>query len=95
MARELAETGKLQTAISVPNAASAVYVTSDLRAQVITCSATIEAPEKEHAKTRANWLLRQLKDAPQTLQIQVGGPKKKDNGPVVSLEQALKNQRPL
>ena len=95
MARELADTGKLQTAISVPNAASAVYVTSDLRAQVITCSARIDAPEKEHAKTRANWLLRQLRDAPGTLQVQVNGPKKKDNGPVVSLEQALKKPEVL
>ena len=90
MAQELASSGKLETAISVPNAASAVYVTSDLRAQVITCSAKIDAPIKEHAKTRANWLLRQLKDAPSSLRIQVNGPKKKDAGPVVSLEQALK-----
>ena len=67
-----------------------MYVTSDLRAQVITCSAKIDAPIKEHAKTRANWLLHQLKDAPSSLRIQVNGPKKKDAGPVVSLEQALK-----
>jgi len=90
MAQELASTGKLEAAISIPNAASAVYVTADLRAQVISCAAKIDAPEKEHAKTRANWLLRQLTDAPGTLQIQVNGSRKKDAGPIVSLEDALK-----
>lgn len=91
MARELATTGKLQAAISIPNAASAVYITSDLRAQVITCSAVIDAPMAEHAKTRANWLLRQLKDSPRELQIKVNGSKSKETGPVVTLEQALKH----
>jgi hypothetical protein len=89
MATDLAEAGKLTAAISVPNAASAVFVTSDLRAQVISCSARIDAPLKERASTRANWLLRQLREAPGSLLIQVNGPRKKDCGPVVTLEQAL------
>jgi hypothetical protein len=95
MAEGLANTGKLESAISVPNAASAVFITSDLRAQVITCSARIDAPLKEHAKTRTNWLLRQLKDGPAPLQIQVCGTKKREIGPVITLEQALKKPESL
>jgi hypothetical protein len=42
---------------------------ADIRAQKVTCALTIDAPKEGRALTRVNWLLRQLKDAPDNLRI--------------------------
>ena len=45
-------------------------ITADLRSKINSCSIDIEAPKEGRSTTRVNWLLRQLKDAPENLIIE-------------------------
>lgn len=62
--------GTLQGAISIPNAVGPLVVTADLRAGVVTCHVEIAAPRDGRATTRVNWLLRQLRHAPDSTRIE-------------------------
>jgi hypothetical protein len=66
----LVSEGKMSGAIRIPNAVSPLTVTVDIRAGQIACSFSTSAPGEGKAKTRVNWLLRQLKDAPETLRVE-------------------------
>ena len=62
--------GKMSGAIRIPNAVSPLTVTVDIRAAQIACSFSTGAPGEGRPTTRVNWLLRQLKDAPDTLRVE-------------------------
>lgn len=62
--------GKMSGAIRIPNAVSPLTITVDIRAAQIACSFSTGAPAEGRQTTRVNWLLRQLKDAPDTLRIE-------------------------
>ncbi|MCP2637938.1 hypothetical protein K0817_015405 [Microbacterium sp. HD4P20] len=66
----LVNEGKMSGAIRIPNAVSPLTVTVDIRAAQITCSFSTAAPAEGRPTTRVNWLLRQLKDAPDTLRVE-------------------------
>ena len=66
----LVSEGKMSGAIRIPNAVSPLTVTVDIRAAQITCSFSTSAPAVGKPTTRVNWLLRQLKDAPDTLRVE-------------------------
>ncbi len=66
----LVNDGKMSGAIRIPNAVSPLTVTVDIRAGQIACSFSTGAPAEGRPTTRVNWLLRQLKDAPDTLRIE-------------------------
>jgi hypothetical protein len=66
----LVSEGKMSGAIRIPNAVSPLTVTVDIRAAQVTCSFSATAPGEGRPTTRVNWLLRQLKDAPDTLRIE-------------------------
>jgi hypothetical protein len=66
----LVSEGKMAGAIRIPNAVSPLTVTVDIRAAQITCSFSTSAPAEGRPTTRVNWLLRQLKDAPEILRIE-------------------------
>lgn len=66
----LVNDGKMSGAIRIPNAVSPLTVTVDIRAAQITCSFTTGAPAEGRPTTRVNWLLRQLKDAPDSLRVE-------------------------
>lgn len=52
---------QLTTTLVIPNAASDVDVTVDIKGRSLTCSMKLEAPkDKQSTKARLNWLLRQL-----------------------------------
>jgi hypothetical protein len=57
-------------AINIPNAVGPVVVTADLRAGLVTCHVDVAAPRDGRATTRVNWLLRQLRHAPDTTRIE-------------------------
>lgn len=68
----LCETGALEEALSIPNAASDILLTADLRARCIRISMKLNAPkDKKTSKARLNWLLKQLKDTEEDT-VQVG-----------------------
>lgn len=66
----LASAGTLAGAIRIPDTVGQLTVTADLRAGKVTCAVDVDAPREGRATTRVNWLLRQLKNAPETLRIE-------------------------
>jgi hypothetical protein len=66
----LVDTGILQGALEVPNAAAPIVVTADLRTGLVTCSISLNAPNTGRNTTRINWLTRQLTKAPDALLIE-------------------------
>jgi len=69
--KALVQTGKLEAAIRVPDAAGPLELEADLRSRQLTTGVEIQAPREGRPKTRVNWLLRQLREAPADLRIDV------------------------
>jgi hypothetical protein len=67
---QLAATGSMTAALRIPGAVGTLSVTADLRAARITCHIDVEAPREGRPTTRVNWLVRQLKDAPETVRLE-------------------------
>ena len=65
----MAETGRLNASVRVPGAINPVDICVDLRTRLVETSVQVAAPRDGRAKTRINWLLRQLKDAPPRVRI--------------------------
>jgi hypothetical protein len=65
----LADVGVLEAAIRVPDAVGPLVVQADLRTRKVITSVAVDAPGDGRPATRVNWLLRQLKDAPEGLII--------------------------
>jgi hypothetical protein len=70
-ANALAERGLLEAAIRVPNAVGPLVVEADLRTRKVVTSVTVDAPGDGRPATRVSWLLRQLKEAPDGLVVEV------------------------
>ncbi len=66
----LVRDGKLAGAIRIPNAVAPLYVELDLRAGRVTCHIDLDAPKEGRATTRVNWLVRQLKTAPESVRVE-------------------------
>jgi hypothetical protein len=63
-ASELSEKKLLTAEYLIPNAASALKITVDLKAQTIAVGMRVDAPkDKQRSLSRTNWILRQLKHA--------------------------------
>lgn len=62
--------GVLSGAIRIPNTVAPIHLTADLRAGRISCYVDIEAPKQGRAATRVNWLVRQLKGAPDSVRVE-------------------------
>jgi hypothetical protein len=62
--------GSLSGAIRIPNTVAPIHVTADLRANRLTCHIDVDAPKEGRPTTRVNWLVRQLKSAPDTVRIE-------------------------
>ena len=67
----LAREGLLDCSIRVPDAVGPIGVEANLRTRRVTTTVEIPAPREGRPRTRVNWLLRQLKDAPDELRIDV------------------------
>ncbi|BEL03414.1 hypothetical protein Q0Z83_016050 [Actinoplanes sichuanensis] len=67
---QLATTSTMTAALRIPGAVGTLSVTADLRAARITCHVDVEAPREGRQTTRVNWLVRQLKDAPETVRLE-------------------------
>jgi len=65
----LVEQHSLIGALRIPGAVAPLLVTADLRAGHVTVSAEVHAPTTGRPMTRVNWLVRQLKDAPDGTRI--------------------------
>jgi hypothetical protein len=69
--KRLAETGKLSASMRVPDAIGPITVEADLRTQRMTTSVAVDAPGEGRPLTRVKWILRQLREAPEDLRIDV------------------------
>lgn len=62
--------GRLIGAVRIPNAVAPLSIELDLRAGRVTCSVDLDAPKEGRPATRVNWLVRQLKSAPEGLRVE-------------------------
>ncbi|NUT97671.1 MAG: stress response protein [Saccharothrix sp.] len=67
---QLVGEGRLSAGIQIPGAVGPLYVTADLRAGQVVCHVDVDAPRDGRPATRVNWLVRQLKDASETLRLE-------------------------
>jgi hypothetical protein len=61
--------GALEGGLRIPGAVGVVVIGADLKAGRVTCSVEVEAPRDGKPTTRVNWLLRQIREAPDTLRL--------------------------
>lgn len=71
MATSLVDEGVLTGAIRIPDTVGDIHVTADLRARTVTCHVDVDAPGEGRPRTRVNWFLRQLRQAPDNLRVEV------------------------
>ena len=71
IAASLADGGRMLATIRVPDAVGPISIEADLQSRLVTLSVDIQAPNDGRPKTRVNWLLRQLRDAPDDLRVEV------------------------
>lgn len=69
--RALVEDGRLTTTLRVPGAVGDLELTADLRTRQTLTAVAFAAPSEMRPKARINWLLRQLRDAPPALRVDV------------------------
>jgi hypothetical protein len=77
--RSLVDSGCLAGALKVPDAAAPIDLEVNLRTRQVSTSASMAAPREGRPVTRINWLIRQLKDAPPQLRIEVRFPNARDS----------------
>lgn len=66
----LSQDGQLNGSIRIPGTVGPMSITADLRAGTLTCHVDLDAPKQGRPATRVNWLVRQLKNAPETVRIE-------------------------
>lgn len=66
----LCQAGQLVGAIRIPDTVGQLVVTADLRAGKVTCHVDVDAPREGRPTTRVNWLVRQLKNAPEHTRVE-------------------------
>lgn len=67
----LENAGKLTGSFRVPGAIGPIDVEADLRSRLTRVNVKIGAPKEGRPQTRINWVLRQLKNAPRDLRVEV------------------------
>jgi hypothetical protein len=70
LTESLCSTGVLSGTIRIPDTVAPLVITADLRASTITCHVNVDAPKEGRATTRVNWLVRQLKNAPDSTRVE-------------------------
>lgn len=70
LVESLAKDGRLSGALRIPNAIAPLSIDIDLRSGRVTCMVDVDAPREGRQTTRVNWLVRQLKNAPEALRVE-------------------------
>jgi hypothetical protein len=68
-AQSLVAAGRLSGSLRIPAAVAPLDIAADLRAGRVSVAVDVDAPREGRPATRVNWLVRQLKDAPEGLRI--------------------------
>jgi hypothetical protein len=69
--KEMATAGTLSGSIRVPDAVGPIRIVADLRTKRITTSINLKAPGVGRPQTKINWALKQLRNAPMDVRIDV------------------------
>ncbi len=69
LVHEIVDSKSLTGVIRVKNAISPITLAASLSARTTTASLTLDAPSEGKATTRVNWLVRQLKEAPDSVRV--------------------------
>jgi hypothetical protein len=69
LCNDIVERGVLTGSLRIPDAIAPIDITADLRAGRVVVSVDVDAPREGRPATRINWLVRQLRDAPDALRI--------------------------
>jgi hypothetical protein len=78
-------------AIRVPNAVAPLHVSLDLRAGTVSCHVDLDAPKDGRPTTRVNWLVRQLKQAPDNVRLEAFAAYARGNGSAALLRDVREN----
>ena len=70
LVESLVKDGRLSGGVRIPNAVAPLNIELDLRSGRITCHIDLEAPKEGRPTTRVNWLIRQLRAAPDGLRVE-------------------------
>ncbi|WP_240977173.1 hypothetical protein [Knoellia koreensis] len=70
LTQQLCSSGQLTGAIRIPDTVGHLVVTADLRSGQVTCHVDLDAPREGRPTTRVNWLVRQLKNAPEAARVE-------------------------
>jgi hypothetical protein len=92
--KHLDSEGRLSGSFKVPGAVGPINVEADLRARLTRVSVKVHAPKEGRPLTRINWILRQLKKAPNDLRIEVRFARTKESTALL-LADALANPKDL
>ena len=65
----MATLGTLSGVIAIPNTVAPIEITANLKTMDTSVAVAVDAPETGRSTTRLNWLLRQLRSAPDSLRI--------------------------
>lgn len=71
LTRSLADDGRLDLGLKVPDAIAPMTIVADLRTRLLHTSVALDGPREGRPPARINWLLRQLKSAPDDLRVEV------------------------
>jgi hypothetical protein len=86
--------GKLTGSFRVPGAVGPIDVEADLRARLTRVGVKVTAPKEGRPQTRINWILRQLKKAPEDLRVEVQFARTKESTALL-LKDARENPKAL
>lgn len=70
LTQQLCANGQMSGAIRIPDTVGHLVVTADLRSGQVSCHVDLDAPRDGRATTRVNWLVRQLKNAPEGARVE-------------------------
>lgn len=68
---ELVDQGRLSMELNVPHAVGPMQLCADLRTRMVTTSVPVKAPGEGRPDTRVRWAVRQLRQAPDDLRMEV------------------------
>ncbi len=83
--------GTLTGAIRIPDTVGPLVVAVDLRAGQVTCRVDLDAPRDGRQLTRVNWVVRQLRDAPDTVRVEAHAIHDRGGGTVALLREVRDN----
>ena len=71
LSKLLVEDGSLSGAIAIPNAIAPIEVSANVKAALVSVAVTVQAPLQGRSRARLSWLLRQLREAPDALRVDI------------------------